>query len=303
VTATAYESSGRKLGEITSKVTVTAATIGILTISPSSWTGEVMQEQRFTATSAKPPAKAVYEWYLGSERVSYDGKNTLLFQWGGAPGTYKLLVKEFDASVNPYRVTATGSIQVTLKVASAPNILPELQKFKGLFVRLDGPFTLTNTTSPLSSLNIPCYDWDGSRAVPITWNGVNFSGKRTDGSETGNFANYFDDIKGTVSADGQTLLRLEYNYREIYNSTGPSVAPDKRGNKAITIARIVLEKVPLYSGKAGAYVQNGSGIQKYVAELQYARTSYDASGKVTSENKLSTSNWSDKTSRIALDFK
>ncbi|MDO8530707.1 MAG: hypothetical protein Q7T26_00850 [Dehalococcoidia bacterium] len=123
----------------------------------------------------------------------------------------------------------------------------------------------------------------------ITWSGATFSFK--DSVRQGEFG-YTQDLTGTVSADGQTLLSATYTWWRLDRQ-----GFDDNTRKLIT-ARMVLSNVPLPS-----FAKDGPDVQKYVTsiEYKYKYTNLKDPSK-NSEKTYVSGDWSAPKTRLFVAF-
>jgi hypothetical protein len=152
--------------------------------------------------------------------------------------------------------TASTSTSTTLLPVSTTTITStstntvNFQQYKSLAVdfRAVITFSISNTTTSYpTELAVPL--------VPITWNGLSFSGSL---QESGIGEDVTDTVNGTVSADGKALVQLVYS-RQIMRSTATG-----------TYYSVTLQSVPLNAGIiAGLFNFTGSSIQGYATAINY----------------------------------
>jgi hypothetical protein len=65
---------------------------------------------------------------------------------------------------------------------------------------------------------------------------------------------------------------------------------------------VVLKNVPLWTSGDPGHVENGAGVQKYIAGIERATTNY-SSGAVTQKSELASVDWNASNTRISLTFR
>jgi hypothetical protein len=266
-----------------------------LNLSPSAWSGDTSQQVTFIASSKAPPARASYEWLVNGVSLMR-GTDTAFIFVPPASGTFTILAREYDDATG--KVTVSAQAIATVKAAAtsaAPSdLLARLQKFN----RFSASFGQGKSTyeywdaskgSSTAVSTIMGFDWDipESHKYPlaITWSGTTFSGSYTIDQPT---YDYYGDVKGTVSADGKTLLNVTHNCTII--STGTNV----RGEATRTERRVLitLQNLPIWDAtfqKAFAPV-TGSEIGKYIARLDDVST-YTVAGKLATRETYKSTVW------------
>jgi hypothetical protein len=145
--------------------------------------------------------------------------------------------------------STTLPLSTTAITTSSMNTV-NFQQYKSLGVdfRAVITFSISNTTTSYpTELAVP--------QVPITWNGLSFSGNL---QESGVGEDVTDTVNGSVSADGKTLVQLVYS-RQIMRTTATG-----------TYYSITLQSVPLNAGTiAGLFNYSGANIQGYVKAINY----------------------------------
>jgi hypothetical protein len=133
------------------------------------------------------------------------------------------------------------------------------------------------------------FDWDIPESykypLAITWSGATFSGSYTIDQPT---YDYYGDVKGTVSADGKTLLTVTHNCTII--STGTNIRNEATRTERKLV--IVLQNLPIWDAtfqKAFAPV-TGSDIGKYIARLDDVST-YTVAGKLATRETYKSTVW------------
>jgi hypothetical protein len=267
-----------------------------LSLSPSAWSGDTSQRVTFIVTSKAPPARASYEWLVNGFSLMRGSDNSFIFV-PPAAGTFTILVREYDEAAG--KVTVTAQALATVKAATtatAPSdLLARLQKFnrfsaafgqgKSTYEIYDAAKGTTSTTVS----TIMGFDWDIPESykypLAITWSGATFSGSYTIDQPT---YDYYGDVKGTVSADGKTLLTVTHNCTIIStgtNNRGEATRDERR-------VFITLQNLPIWDAtfqKAFAPV-TGSDIGKYIARLDDVST-YTVAGKLATRDTYKSTVW------------
>ncbi len=97
--------------------------------------------------------------------------------------------------------------------------------------------------------------------VPLTWTGTSFRGRR---EEAGPGEDSTDEITGTVSEDGSTMIALAYSRQVLHRSANNG-----------TFFRVSLANVPVVgetNGRAtglGTFQKTGADVRKYIATVEY----------------------------------
>jgi hypothetical protein len=266
-----------------------------LALSPSAWSGDTSQRVTFIVTSNAPPARASYEWLVNGVSLMRGTDTSFIFV-PPAAGTFTILAREYDETTGKVTVSAQATATVKAAAAGAPSdLLSRLQKFNRFSASFgQGKSTYETydaakgTTSTAVS-TIMGFDWDIPESykypLAITWSGATFSGSYTIDQPT---YDYYGDVKGTVSADGKTLLTVTHNCTII--STGTNIRNEATRTERKLV--ITLQNLPIWDAtyqKAFAPV-TGSDIGKYIARLDDVST-YTVAGKLVSRETYKSTAW------------
>jgi len=266
-----------------------------LSLSPGSWSGNTEQTVTFIASSKAPPARASYEWLVDGVSLIHLPDSFFIFV-PPAAGTFTITCQEWDESTGKITVTARATAIVKQAATPTPttDLLSRLQKFNrfsAAFGQGKSTYNYWNVKEGSSSgvSNIQGFNWripeQHSYPLAITWSGTTFTGSYTINQPT---YKYFADVKGTVSADGKTLLTVTHNCR--ITSTGTNFRNEP--TESVRVVLIALQNLPIWDAayqKAFAPV-TGSDIGKHIARLQ-DETNYSVSGKLTSRETYVSTVW------------
>jgi hypothetical protein len=187
-----------------------------LSIDPATLNGEPEKQYTFTAKADSPPAGAHYDWYVDGNRLQSDPATDLAVNFK-AEGDYKVEVKLVDSTGKVMQeAQATAAIKVAASGSSGA--LAELQKTRLFRTNMTCDRFLFNEVTPNASRQ---FSMARDYPVPsegdfmaIAWSGASFSGSSVNQSWVGDSrAKLTHAVKGTVAADGKTLLSLEYAFR------------------------------------------------------------------------------------------
>jgi hypothetical protein len=181
-----------------------------LAIDPASLDGAPDKEYTFTAKADAPPAGARYDWYVDGSK-SQSNTSTGFTTSFKSEDSHKVSVKLVDKSG---KEIAAAQADVTISAAATSGLqqLQQTNLFRADFYCdqfLYNRWTQTQAVSPYSYSDTYSIPENGDWMV-ITWNGASFSGEKVNIPGTG--YTQTDEVKGTVSSDGKTLLSLEYSY-------------------------------------------------------------------------------------------
>jgi hypothetical protein len=160
---------------------------------------------------------------------------------------------------------AEAKADVTISAATTSG-LAELQQ-KDLFRAdfycdqfLKNRWTQTQAVSPFVASDTYSIPENGDWMV-ITWNGASFSGAMVNIPGTG--YSQTDEVKGTVSSDGKTLLSLEYNY-----------SGKNDYDQSEIVASYQWQNIPI-----GVLIEKNP--QNYIVKMKYSITMFVGGEKVT----------------------
>ena len=186
---------------------------------------------------------------------------------------------------------ATPTLTLTPSVPPTQNNLASILQTNQYSASLDAVFKVNNmdgSTQADKTYFIPGTTVGVSdQWINITWSGTSFSGSRAPKS-------YFsDEISGTVSSDGNTLVTLDY--KSHYISTDTSSGVPWIIEETIEIR---LQNVPISpGGPLFMTIVNGSGVQSCVATITDHTTNVK-NGQQISESTLVSPVWSQGTPAI-----
>jgi len=188
--------------------------------------------------------------------------------------SYGCTPKSITSSSTTTSATAvtTTSTSLTTTVSTSTTDLALLQQYKNLGVSFHAivTFNINNTNASYpSDFTVP--------QVPITWNGLGFSGRLL---ESGPGEDITDEMTGTVTADGKTLASLVYS-RQILRTTGSG-----------TYFNITFQAVPvnITIDSTGSFSFTGAAVQSYVTGINYADGPV-VSGQVTASTSYVSTDW------------
>jgi hypothetical protein len=186
-----------------------------LSIDPATLDGEPDKQYTFTAKADSPPAGAHYDWYVDGNRLQSDPATGFAVSFK-AEGGYQLSVKLVDnAGKEIQEAQATAAIKAAASGGSGG--LAELQKTRFFRTNMTCDRFLFNEVTPNASRQ---FSMGRDYPVPsqgdfmaIAWSGASFSGNSVNQSWVGDSrAKLTHAVKGTVAADGRSLLSLEYAF-------------------------------------------------------------------------------------------
>ncbi len=183
-----------------------------LSIAPAALEGEPEKQYTFTAKADSPPVGARYDWYVDGARLQSDPSTGFAVNFK-AEGSYQVAVKLVDIAGKEIQAAqATATIRT-----AASGGLAELQKTTFFRTNMTcdrfyyNEVTLKSSRTFSMGRDYPVPS-DGD-FMAITWSGASFSGNRVNQSWVGDSrAKQTHSVRGTVAADGKTLLSLEYAF-------------------------------------------------------------------------------------------
>jgi hypothetical protein len=258
-----------------------------LAIDPVTLDGQVNKEYSFTANMKNPPANSKFTWFVDDTAVQGATPNTLKTTFKTA-GKHTVTVKVLDGTGKELaKAQSTANIG---NLTTTANNLALIQKYGYMEASV-----MTNSLIHEYNLYNKPIDVDKQTNVafwtlytPITWDGVKFSGTRTD---TPMGVTATETLSGTVSPDGNTLLTL----------TSKLQTDSAIEHKTVTM---VLQNVPL-SYVNGIMVNDVSlssaTVQKYVVSLDNSFTDV-ANGAIYFSNTFKSPVW-DNNSNLSISFR
>ena len=110
--------------------------------------------------------------------------------------------------------------------------------------------------------------------VPIAWSGTSFAGRL---EESGPGEDVTDEVSGTVSADGTTLISMVY-WRQVLRT----------GVNSGTYYHVTLQSLPIVVPSVGTFNGSGVDLQKHVVNIDYADGSLSGGRIVPATTYVST---------------
>jgi hypothetical protein len=163
--------------------------------------------------------------------------------------------------------SVSTSTTTALSVTTSPVMVQQDRNLAIVFHALI-TFSINPNTSYATDLAVP--------AVPITWTGLLFSGNL---QESGPGEDITDNVGGTISADGTSLITLVYSRKIL------------RTNNTGTSYDIALHNVPLDTSINNlTFRYSGAVIQSYVSSISYADGTVN-SGQIVSSNNYVSTDW------------
>jgi len=261
-----------------------------LAITPHQLDGEIGKEYTFSVVHNAPhPKDVTYDWYVNKE-LKQSSSITDFKTTFAKGGSYIVDLSVNEAGLVLGKDSANATIKDVVNLTTPANNLAIIQKYGYMEALI-----MTNSLIHEYNLNNKPPDADKQTNVafwtlytPITWDGVNFSGTRTD---TPMGVTQTETLSGTVSPDGNTLLTL----------TSKLQSDSAIEHKTVTI---VLQNVPL-SYVNGIMVNDvdlsSATVQKYVVSLDNSFTDV-ANGAIYFSNTFKSPVW-DNNSNLSISFR
>ena len=291
VVAKLLDAAGKELEKAQSTATIKDAVK--LTVTPDVLKGEIGKEYTFTASLANPPAGIItYEWSVNGN-VKKSAAEASFQNTFTAEGPFTVTLRALLAGKEIAKFDSNGTItQVTPTSSNSTpaNNLAIIQKYS----YMEATVYTNSIVHEYDKYNKPT-DVDkqanfsfGTLYTPITWDGVKFSGTRTDTATIGSTVT--ETLSGTVSPDGNTLLTL----------TSKLLIDNSTDHQLVTI---VLQNIPLsyINGTLNDVGLTSANVQKYVVSLENNLTSVDKGATYRTYNYKSPM-W-DNNSNLTVTFR
>jgi hypothetical protein len=235
---------------------------GSLTLKPASQEGTPNQDLTFSLELAQPaPSGDKFEWYVdGVLKMSGSGLSfTVSFP---NEGTYTVMAKEVD-SAGKAVLQAQGT--AVIKAEATNTAMPYVAISSNLNL---GPVYENWLTSNKNYF----HNWTSSE-VPITWNGLNFSGKLEEEASMGSSGTILIEISGSLSTvpKPEEPFTLTLNYESSWDVT--NVYFHDIGSVTYTISNIPMNVVAMTNQEGHWRLgilppeNKGTAVQKYLSNL------------------------------------
>jgi hypothetical protein len=260
-----------------------------LAITPHQLDGEIGKEYTFSVVHNAPhPKDVTYDWYVNKE-LKQSSSITDFKTTFAKGGSYIVDLSVNEAGLVLGKDSANATIKDVVNLTTPANNLAIIQKYGYMEALI-----MTNSLIHEYNLNNKPPDADKQTNVafwtlytPITWDGVKFSGTRTD---TPMGVTQTETLSGTVSPDGNTLLTL----------TSKLLIDNSTDHQLVTI---VLQNIPLsyINGTLNDVGLTSANVQKYVVSLENNLTSVDKGATYRTYNYKSPM-W-DNNSNLTVTFR
>ncbi len=261
---------------------------GGLTLKPATQEGFPNQNLSFSFELSQPaPSGSKFEWYVDGvlKKTGYDFGLTVFFT---DEGTHTIVVKVVDSTGKTVlQAQGTAVIKPRLSTTTAaPSQLALLQQSKAFAGTFQGQASTRKWVSSGETTEVGYFQctwpWDSSTGtLNITWSGASFSGTKTKNYGSGTTV---EEVSGSVSVDGKTLLSLSYSFKQSSSNTASN------GVWVIETTRsFSFQNVPIGGLDSARY---GPELQGYLVKYE-AREVWTQNGQKNSETNFVTGsiNW------------
>jgi hypothetical protein len=282
-----------------------------LAIDPPSQEGPPNQYLTYKAVMDKMPDKARLEWYADGILKQSSSTLTTFKVYFDKPGTYTINLKLVDAPAGDPSGKVVGEVKATATIklpSPSPNATVDYLAMLQGMTNLKGAFGGNGNYKSWSIMN-----WDLTPAGPgestkkrneqyyfpwyglvpdngpmkITWSGASFSGSI---SYKVNTVNAYEEVKGTVSADGKMLTSFKHTYT--YKDADPAMNVASERVHTLIVQNI---PIPYPSGTTINLQKFGADLQSSITTCEYRLTSFK-NGEKESELTLISPDWSENIS-------
>ena len=193
---------------------------GSLSIDPATLDGELNKQYTFTAKADSPPTGACYDWYVDGSKAQSNTSTSYSASFK-TDGSHKVSVKLVDSTGKEIQEAEAA---VTIKSAGNTPALVRDCKYISFLLNPKTNFVHNFYKDDIARKNAdtqtpPKYVVNQVN-IPVTWSGVNFSGKYKGKPTNDWYSNrntssvspdYIEDctISGRVTADGKTISQLK----------------------------------------------------------------------------------------------